>query len=273
MNPSARSPLALALLGASGRMGREVLALLPGNTRFELSGAGCSSGGGLLNQPVSIIQPGLPAMLFQADPVKVVQGAKVVIDFSLPGATEAHLAACREQGVAMVLCTTGHDTAQLERIRRLSETLPVLLAANTSLGIALLKRLVELAAGTLADEFDTEIFEVHHRNKRDTPSGTALSLGHSAARGRGTSLDTLRQDRLPGGERLRTPGSIGFAALRGGDVAGEHSVMFAGDGERLELVHRVSKRASFAHGALKAAQWLADQPDGLYEMSDVLGLN
>ena len=190
-------------------------------------------------------------------------GAHPVGDQGAPG----------EQGVAMVLCTTGHDTAQLERIRRLSETLPVLLPANTSLGIALLKRLVELAAGTLGDEFDTEIFEVHHRNKRDTPSGTALSLGHSAARGRGTSLDTLRQDRLPGGERLRTPGSIGFAALRGGDVAGEHSVMFAGDGERLELVHRVSKRATFAHGALKAAQWLADQPDGLYEMSDVLGLN
>jgi 4-hydroxy-tetrahydrodipicolinate reductase len=273
VNPSTRVPLPLALLGASGRMGREVLALLPGNCQFELSGAGCSSGSGLLNQPVAIIQAGLPAIFFQADPVKVVQGAKVVIDFSLPAATVAHLAACRAQGVAMVLCTTGHDEAQLERIRGLSEAVPVLLASNTSLGIALLKRLVELAAGTLGDEFDTEIFEVHHRNKRDLPSGTALSLGRSVAQGRGTTLDRLRQDRLPGGERLRTPGSVGFAALRGGDVAGEHSVIFAGEGERLELVHKVSKRATFAHGALKAAHWLAEQPPGLYEMSDVLGLN
>ncbi|MCJ7558887.1 MAG: 4-hydroxy-tetrahydrodipicolinate reductase [Gammaproteobacteria bacterium] len=273
MNTSTRSSLPLALLGASGRMGREVLALLPGNSRFELSGAGCSSSSGLLNQPVAIIQPGLPALLFQADPVKVVQGAKVVIDFSLPGATDAHLTACREQGVPMVLCTTGHDVTQFERIRELSEAVPVLLAANTSLGIALLKRLVELAAGALGEQFDTEIFEVHHRNKRDLPSGTALSLGQSVARGRGSSLDKLRQDRLPGAERLRSPGSIGFAALRGGDVAGEHSVMFAGEGERLELIHRVSNRATFAHGALKAAQWLAGQPPGLYEMSDVLGLN
>ncbi|MCW8845473.1 MAG: 4-hydroxy-tetrahydrodipicolinate reductase [Gammaproteobacteria bacterium] len=272
MNNSTRSSLRLALLGASGRMGREVLALLPGNSLFELSGAGCSSGSGLLNQPVDIIQPGLPALLFQADPAKVMQGAKVVIDFSLPGATQAHLSACREQGVAMVLCTTGHDASQLEHIRELSKSVPVLLAANTSLGIALLNRLVELAAGVLGEQFDTEIFEVHHRNKRDLPSGTALGLGRSVARGRGSNLDSLRQDRLPGSESLRGPGSVGFAALRGGDVAGEHSVMFAGEGERLELIHRVSKRATFAHGALKAAQWLAGQPPGLYEMSDVLGL-
>jgi 4-hydroxy-tetrahydrodipicolinate reductase len=273
MSKTAHSGLKLALLGASGRMGREVLALLPGNALFQLSGAGCSPGNGLLGQPVSVIHPGFPQVAFRADAETVIQGADVVIDFSLPDATSTNLDACARQGTPLVLCTTGHGPEQLQRIRELSAQLPVLMAANTSLGVALLNRLVEMAARTLGEQFDAEIFEIHHRNKRDIPSGTALALGHSVARGRGTSLEELRQDRVPGRDRVRSPGSVGFASLRAGDVAGEHSVIFAGEGERVELVHRISKRSTFARGALGAAQWMAGQPPGLYEMSDVLGLN
>ncbi len=273
MSTQSHKPLSIALLGASGRMGREVLALLPGNTGFELSGAGCSPEGGLLAQPVSLLQKGLPDLRFDGNPSKAVAGASVAIDFSLPDATASHLDACREQGIPLVLCATGHDAAQLEAIRELSKTVPVLLAANTSLGVTLLNRLVEIAASTLGEQFDTEIFEVHHRNKRDLPSGTALKLGEAVARGRKAELAELAENRIPGSQQLRSPGSIGFSAVRAGDVAGEHTVLFAADGERLELVHKVSKRSTFAQGALKAAQWLADQPPGLYEMSDVLGLN
>jgi 4-hydroxy-tetrahydrodipicolinate reductase len=265
--------LKLALFGASGRMGREVLALLPGNTRFQITGAGCSPTSGLLGQPLSLIQPGLTGVSFQSDPSRVMQDAQVVIDFSLPDATEVNLTACRDRGIALVLCATGHTQAQLEQIRDLGKVTPVLLASNTSLGVALLNRMVEMASKILGEQFDAEILEIHHRNKRDIPSGTALALGRSVARGRGTTLEALRQDRLPGSAQARSPGSVGFASMRAGDVAGEHSVVFAGEGERVELVHRVSKRATFAHGALKAAQWLAVQPPGLYEMSDVLGLN
>lgn len=273
MNKTLCKPLAVALLGASGRMGREVMALLPGNPGFVLSGAGCSPAGGLAGQPVSLFQKGLPDVQFEGNPAKTLIGAAVAIDFSLPGATPTHLDACREQGVPLVLCATGHDANQLAAIRELSRTVPVLLAANTSLGVTLLNRLVEIAAGTLGEQFDAEIFEVHHRNKRDLPSGTALKLGEAVARGRKTPLAELAENRIPGTEQLRSPGSVGFSAVRAGDVAGEHTVMFAADGERLELVHKVSKRSTFAHGALKAAQWLANQPPGMYEMSDVLGLN
>ncbi len=273
MSAQARTSLAVALMGASGRMGREVLALLPGNAGFSLSGAGCSPEGGLLGQPVSLLQKGLPDVYFEGDPTKVLSGASVAIDFSLPSATAGHLDACREQGVPLLLCATGHDASQLEAIRELSKTVPVLLAANTSLGVTLLNRLVEIAAGTLGEQFDTEISEIHHRNKRDLPSGTALKLGEAVARGRKAELAELAENRIPGTSQVRSPGSIGFSAVRAGDVVGEHTVMFASDGERLELVHKVSKRSTFAHGALKAAHWLANQPPGLYEMSDVLGLN
>jgi 4-hydroxy-tetrahydrodipicolinate reductase len=199
-----RKSLSVALLGASGRMGREVLALLPGNAGFVLSGAGCSPQGGLLGQPVSLLQKGLPDVHFQSNPSTVLSGAAVAIDFSLPGATAGHLDACREQGIPLLLCATGHDASQIEAIRELSKSVPVLLAANTSLGVTLLNRLVEIAAGTLGEQFDTEISEIHHRNKRDLPSGTALKLGEAVARGRKAALADSRHPAIakPGKHRL-----------------------------------------------------------------------
>lgn len=273
MSTQPANPVSLALFGATGRMGREILAVLPGHHQLVLAGAGCSPGSALKGRPVAELQPGLGDMNFACSPAEVVAGADVAVDFSLPGATDDHLAACKAHRVPLVLCTTGHDAEQLERIREAAEHIPLLLAANTSLGVAVLQRLVTLAARGLGDQFDAEIFEIHHRHKRDLPSGTALKLGEAVASGRGRPLAELAQDRLPGKDQLRRQGSVGFSALRGGDVAGEHTVIFAGEGERLELVHRVARRATFAHGALRAAHWLAGREPGLYEMSDVLGLN
>lgn len=273
MSSQPANPVSLALFGATGRMGREVLALLPGHGRLVLGGAGCSPGSALRGRPVAELQPGLGEVRFAASAGEVLEGAGVAVDFSLPEATDEHLAACKARQVPLVLCTTGHDRDQLARIREAAEHIPLLLAANTSLGVALLERLVTLAARGLGESFDAEILEMHHRHKRDLPSGTALKLGEAVAAGRGKPLAELAQDRVPGRDQLRRQGSVGFSALRGGDVAGEHTIVFAGEGERLELVHRVSRRSTFAHGAIRAAHWLAGKGPGLYEMSDVLGLN
>jgi 4-hydroxy-tetrahydrodipicolinate reductase len=264
--------LGVSVFGATGRMGREVLKALQQDQRFQLTGAGCSVGNPLEGQPVSCLQPGITDTCFGSDPARVLAHARVAIDFSLPEATVTHLEACVASGIPLVLCVTGQDPAQKTLIEAASRQIPVLVAANTSLGINVLGRLVELAAQALGDDYDVEIMEAHHRFKRDLPSGTALQLGRAAARGRGSSLEELQENRLPGTDRLRTPGSIGFSAVRAGDISGEHTVMLAGQGERLELVHRVASRATFAVGALRAAYWLADQQAGLYQMGDALEL-
>lgn len=253
-------------------MGREVLRALAGDPRFALTGATCSAASTLLGQDVSQIEKGLPPVRLCADAQEALEGASVAVDFSLPAATPSHLAACERSGVALVLCTTGHDQAQLARLDKAAAQIPLLVAANTSLGINLLASLVELAAGALGEDFDAEILEAHHRNKRDLPSGTALQLGRAVARGRGHDPEEVLEHRLPGKEALRTAGSVGLSALRAGDISGEHTVLFAGTGERLELVHRVSSRATFAVGALTAAHWLAGRPAGRYTMQDALGL-
>jgi len=253
-------------------MGREVLRALSGDPRFALTGASCSSGSGLLGQPVSLIEKDLPAVRLCADPLEALEGATVAVDFSLPAATPAHLAACERRGVALVLCTTGHDQAQRVQLDQAASRIPLLVAANTSLGINLLASLVEQAAGALGEDFDAEILEIHHRHKRDLPSGTALQLGQAVARGRGRDPQDVLEHRVPGKKALRGERSVGLAALRAGDISGEHTVLFAGAGERLELVHRVSSRATFALGALKAAHWLAGKPAGHYSMRDALGL-
>jgi len=264
--------LGVSVFGASGRMGREVLQAIHQDKRFRLTGAGCSAGNPLDGQSVSRVQPGYSDVFFSSDPTAVLAGAKVAIDFSLPEATGRHLEACVAQTVPLVLCATGQDPAQRALIEAASGQIPLLVAANTSLGVNVLATLVALAARALGQDYDVEIMEAHHRYKRDLPSGTALQLGRAAAEGRGKLLEELREDRLPGADALRTPGSIGFAAVRAGDISGEHTVMFSGPGERLELVHRVASRTTFAAGALQGALWLAGQRAGLYRMHDALEL-
>ena len=204
------------------------------------------------------------------DDVTIVEGsADVFVDFSAPEGLEHHLETAVEAARPILIGTTGLTDLHQQRIQEAAARIAVLQAANTSLGVNLLAYLVRQTAARLGEDWDVEIVEMHHRHKVDAPSGTALLLGRAAAEGRGDALEELRRD---GNRGARPRGSIGFASLRGGSVAGDHQVVFAGDGERLELGHRAESRAIFAQGAVRAAVWLVDKPAGLYSMSDVLGL-
>jgi 4-hydroxy-tetrahydrodipicolinate reductase len=190
--------------------------------------------------------------------------ADVLLDFSTPMVTATALDLCIAVKKPLVSGVTGMDAELKTRLYSAGRSIPVLWAPNMSLGVALLTQLAQQAAAVLGPEFDIEILEAHHRHKKDAPSGTALALGEAVSRGRGTPL----QERAPG---LRREGSIGFTSLRGGDIAGEHSVLFAGEGERLELSHKAGSRQGFAQGALKAAAWVHGKPAGSYSLADMLG--
>jgi len=201
-----------------------------------------------------------------------IRGASVAVDFSLGGCVAAHCHACAAAGVPLLVGVTGFDPATLAVIERAATEIPVLIAPNTSVGVSIVAKLVSIAAQGLGSAYDVEIVEAHHRMKRDAPSGTALALGQAVAEGRAQSLhDVAAFDRAAQG-LARAPGSIGFASIRAGDIVGEHTVIFAAAGERVEITHRATDRNTFARGALRAADWLARQPAGLYRMQNVLGL-
>ncbi|HMC92167.1 MAG TPA: 4-hydroxy-tetrahydrodipicolinate reductase [Allosphingosinicella sp.] len=230
--------ISINVFGAGGRMGRAIAMAAEGRDDIRLGEAG------------------------EAD---------VFVDFSVPEALEDNLNAALAAGKPVLVGTTGLGEDHQRLIDVAAQKVAVIHAPNTSLGVNLLRHLVQEAAARLGREWDIEIVEMHHREKRDAPSGTALLLGASAAKGRGATLEELsRFDRMEGG--AREAGTIGYAALRGGTVAGEHQVIFAGEGERLELGHRADSRMIFARGAIAAALWLAGKPAGRYTMADVLGL-
>jgi 4-hydroxy-tetrahydrodipicolinate reductase len=211
-----------------------------------------------------------------ADVDAAVAAADVLIDFTRPDGTLLHLAACARHGAGAVVGTTGFTDAQRSAIAAIAQKVPVVLAANMSVGVNLLLKLVETAAQRLGDGYDIEIVEMHHRHKVDAPSGTALSLGAAAAAGSGRKLKECAVYAREGVSGERKPGSIGFASLRGGDVVGDHTVIFAAGGERIELAHKASSRHNFAAGALRAAHFVAARraagAAGLADMQDVLGL-
>jgi 4-hydroxy-tetrahydrodipicolinate reductase len=196
----------------------------------------------------------------------------VFVDFSVPEAVEKHVAAAVAAGKPILVGTTGLRPEHHRMIDEAAARIAVIQSANTSLGVNLLVHLVREAASRLDQDWDVEILEMHHRLKVDSPSGTALMLGKAAAEGRGVDLDSVSDRGRDGVGPVRQPGHIGFASLRGGTVAGEHQVIFATEGERLELGHRAESRAIFAHGAIEAALWLVGKPAGRYTMADVLGL-
>ena len=200
------------------------------------------------------------------------RGADVFVDFSVPDALEKHLAAAVSAGKPILIGTTGLTSDHQRMIDAAAAEVAVIQAANTSLGVNLLAHLVRETAARLGTDWDVEIVEMHHRLKADAPSGTALMLGRCAAEGRGLDLDSAAERGRDGITGPREPGRIGFAALRGGTVAGDHQVIFASEGERIELGHRAESRAIFARGAIEAAVWLAGRPAGRYTMADVLGL-
>lgn len=208
----------------------------------------------------------------QDDPVAVAQAASVLVDFSSPLALEAHLSAARGAGTPIVIGTTGLSAQHHALIDDAARDIAVLQTGNTSLGVVLLARLVREAATRLGPDWDIEIVEAHHRHKLDAPSGTALMLGEAAAAGREVSLGEVRVADRAGLTGARSEGTIGFASVRGGSIIGDHNVIFAGTGERIELSHLAQDRAIFARGAVKAALWLARQPAGRFSMDAVLGL-
>jgi len=254
-------------------MGQSVLRALadPGVSGLRVSGALASKSSVRLGHDAAI--EGAPTgVTVTADPAAALQGAAVAIDFSLPQCTAVHARACLDRGVPLLVGTTGFDRDTRAALESASAHIPVLIAANTSVGVAVLSRLVELATVALGDAYDIEISEAHHRMKRDAPSGTALALGEIAAGARGRRLAELAVYDRHGAQGPRVAGSIGFSVVRAGDIVGEHTVTFAAQGERFELTHRATDRIVFARGALRAAEWLIGRPPGLYGMRDVLGL-
>jgi 4-hydroxy-tetrahydrodipicolinate reductase len=256
--PMKRSMTSIGILGVHGRMGRAIA--------NAAAGAGASIAGGIDRDGD-----------FNGDHAKLADMAAasdVLVDFTAPAALAAHLAAAVDAGTPIVIGTTGLTPGHHQAIDHAATAIPIIQTANTSLGINLLRALVEQAAHKLGPDWDIEIVEMHHRHKLDSPSGTALLLGASANAGRGaaSNIEHNRFDRMREEPHEREEGGIYYASLRGGSVAGDHLVIFAGDGERIELGHRAESRAIFAKGAVEAAIWLHSQKPGRYTMQDVLGL-
>ena len=256
----------VAILGASGRMGRTLLRCLPDFPALRLAGALTAPGAGLGGRDAGEVAGlGPLGVALSEDVAAAVGAARVAVDFTLPEAVPATAAACRAAGVALVCGVTGLDERARVALQEAATTVPVLWAPNMSAGVAVLERIAALAAAALGD-FDAGVIDVHHAAKRDAPSGTALALGRAVAAARGLGADAATP-----ADGLQA-GALGYAVLRSGDVVGEHTVVLAGAGERLELVHRATDRAIFARGALRSAAWLAGKPPGMYTLAEVLGL-
>lgn len=266
-----RTPL--AILGISGRMGRTLLTGIDNSTDLKLSGGLDSPDSRWVNQDAGALAgPAAAGTLISADPASAIRGAQAAIAFALPQGTPAIVQACAAAKVPLVLGTTGHNAEQLAAIEAAAKQIPIVMASNFSLGVNLLFKLAELTGGVLSADYDAEIFEAHHRHKKDAPSGTALSIGEAVAKGRGTTLDKDAVWARHGETGARERGKIGFSVLRAGDIVGDHTLTFAGAGERIELTHRAHDRMAFASGALHAARWAIGKAPGRYSMRDVLGL-
>lgn len=272
MSAQQQPPYRIAVAGASGRMGQMLVEAVRSSGDCELSGALDVAGNpGLGADPA--------AFLGQASGVKItadlaagLAGAQVLIDFTRPDGTMAHLAKCRELGVKLVIGTTGFSDAQKAGIAAASKDIAIMMAPNMSVGVNVTLKLLEMAAKALATGYDIEIIEAHHRHKVDAPSGTALKMGEVIAGALGRDLKECAVYAREGVTGERDPSSIGFATIRGGDIVGDHTVLFAGTGERIEITHKSSSRVTYAQGSLRAARFLAGQKTGLFDMFDVLNL-
>ena len=263
----------VAVVGAAGRMGKTLIQAVHAAEGVVLAAATERPDSSLVGVDAGeLAGVGKLDVLVSHSLTKVVDAFDVVIDFTGPAATMVHLDVCRQHGKAMVIGTTGLDEAQKAAINAAAKDIGIVFAPNMSVGVNLCFKLLELAARVMGDEADIEIIEAHHRHKVDAPSGTALMLGDAAAEGRGIDLADHRDSGRDGMTGARKRGDIGFAAIRGGDVVGEHDVIFAADGERVVLRHIATDRAIFARGALRAALWGQDRKPGEYDMIDVLGL-
>jgi 4-hydroxy-tetrahydrodipicolinate reductase len=265
--------LRLLIAGAGGRMGRTLLRAVLESPGMKLAGAIERTGASALGEDAGVLAGRGPAgVRVSEDPAPLLAAADVVVDFTSPRSSVELAALAAKSKVAHVLGTTGLSAADDDKVAAAARETVIVRSGNMSLGINLLAALTRQVAKALGEEFDIEILEMHHRAKVDAPSGTALMLGRAAAAGRGVDLAKRKAATRDGETGARKPGDIGFAALRGGTVVGDHSVIFAGPAERLELVHKAEDRMIFARGALAAARWTRGKKPGLYSMADVLGL-
>ena len=266
------SLLKIAVAGASGRMGQMLVEAVSASGDCALSGALDIAGSPALgSDPLALLGRQSPVRI-TADLRAGLAGADVLIDFTRPEGTLAHLAVCRELGVRAVVGTTGFSDAQKAQIAEASRQVGIVMAPNMSLGVNVVLKLLDVAARALGDGYDIEVIEAHHRHKVDAPSGTALAMGEALARATGRRPGDCAAWGRHGGTGERDPKAIGLAVSRGGDIVGDHTVLFAGTGERIEITHKSASRVTYAQGSLRAARFVAARPPGLYDMDDVLGL-
>lgn len=262
----------VAIAGASGRMGQMLIEAVLATDDFQLAGALDIATSPGIGADATAFLGRTSNVLIQSDLTKGLQNAGVLIDFTRPEGTLAHLKVCRELGVNAVIGTTGFSDAQKAEIADAAKDIAIMFAPNMSVGVNVTFKLLDMAARALNNGYDIEIIETHHRHKVDAPSGTALKMGEVVAQALGRDLKGHAVFAREGITGARDPNAIGFSAIRGGDIVGDHTVMFAGIGERIEITHRSSTRESYADGALRAARFLAGRKSGLFDMFDVLSL-
>ncbi|HZW86801.1 MAG TPA: 4-hydroxy-tetrahydrodipicolinate reductase [Gallionella sp.] len=262
----------IAIAGSSGRMGRALLEAIAQADDLVLHAALEHNASTLLGRDAGELLGASCGVKISADAETALQGADVLIDFTRPEGTLHHLDVCRKLGVNVVVGTTGFNAQQKALLGAAGQSIGIVFAPNMSVGVNLVFKLLGTAAQVLSHGYDVEIIETHHRHKVDAPSGTALAMGEVVAQSLGRDLAQCAVYGREGITGARDPATIGFATVRGGDVVGDHTVLFAGIGERIEITHKASSRATFALGALRAARFLKDNPAGMYDMQDVLGL-
>jgi len=266
------SPVRVAIAGAGGRMGRVLIETASSTPGVTLGSAFDMAANPMAGHDAGELCAPATGVKIGTDTAAALAEADVLIDFTRPEGTLAHVKACRAAKRGMVIGTTGFSAAELEEIRAASRDIAIMMAPNMSIGVVVMSKLVEMASRTLGPDYDAEVFEIHHKKKVDAPSGTALLLGKAVAKARGESFEDGAVFARHGNTGERKGGTVGFAALRGGDIVGDHTVYFAGTGERIEITHRSNSRATYAQGAMRAARFIATAKPGLYDMDDVLGL-
>ena len=264
--------LRIAVAGAGGRMGRMLIEAVAASDDLQLAGALDMAGSPALGQDAGAFLGRDLGVAITSDIAAGLANAQVLIDFTRPQGTLAHLDACRAHGVKAVIGTTGFTPAQKALIAAHAQHIAIVMAPNMSVGVNVVLRLLDMAARALDHGYDIEVIEAHHRHKVDAPSGTALEMGRVLAQALGRDLEACAVHARHGVTGERDPSTIGFSSIRGGDIVGDHTVLFAGDGERIEITHRSSSRANYAQGSLRAARFLADRASGLFGMDAVLGL-
>jgi 4-hydroxy-tetrahydrodipicolinate reductase len=267
------SSLKIAVAGASGRMGKMLIEVIDSAEDAILTGALDIPQSVFLGTDAGLSLGKATGVNIEADLAKALANADYLIDFTRPEGTLEHLKYCAEHGIKMIIGTTGFDDAGKAAIAEAAKRTAIVFAPNMSVGVNVTLKLLEMAAKSFSHGYDIEIIEAHHRHKVDAPSGTALKMGEVIADTLGRDLKEVGVFSREGVTGERDPSSIGFATIRGGDIVGDHTVLFAGIGERVEITHKSSSRVTYAHGSLRAARFLADKKTGLFDMYDVLGLH